>query len=210
MNDSGAGTEVAKIEIMPVPDECGFLSHLGDILWSTGADIVRCLKPHVIDPAAEQELYRPLTLLSDNPWRALDYAGIRYDNVRFLHRDPVTDRDEDGWVPCGIYTSRFESYVPVGHPQYNLLTDQGYVEFIIEDEILGLIGKREACVKTIHGRAHRDMAEWFLSHAGVLLMGSGYTSGCIPSDGHARQVLCHVDLSNGDELLVSVWDWYNK
>lgn len=41
-------------------------------------------------------------------------------------------------------------------------------------------------------------------------MGSGYTSGTMPYDGHAGLGWGYVDLSNGDALRCIVWEWYNK
>lgn len=44
----------------------------------------------------------------------------------------------------------------------------------------------------------------------LCLMGHGYTSYTLPSDGGGEVKLGLIPLDNGDELLVLVWVWYNK
>ncbi len=42
------------------------------------------------------------------------------------------------------------------------------------------------------------------------MMGHGYTYVTCPDDGHGRPEGAIVQLSNGDELIVRCWIWYNK
>jgi len=55
------------------------------------------------------------------------------------------------------------------------------------------------------GEKPDDAPQWVRS-----MMGSGYTTGTLPSDGHGSIEVGYVGLNNGDALRCYVWEWYNK
>lgn len=55
---------------------------------------------------------------------------------------------------------------------------------------------------------HVDPSEW--CKVTDAMLGHGYTTGTLPSDGHGHKVLATVPLDNGDEILVVCWVWFNK
>ena len=65
-------------------------------------------------------------------------------------------------------------------------------------------------------RDHTDKATYVdperFKATGIIaaMMGHGYTTFTLPSDGSGDKVLGIVKLSNGDELLVHCWVWFNK
>ena len=50
----------------------------------------------------------------------------------------------------------------------------------------------------------------FMSRATNLLLGTGFTEGTLPTDGHGRIHEAKVNLDNGDVIVVNLWFWYNK
>ena len=61
----------------------------------------------------------------------------------------------------------------------------------------------------MHGNRHEeDMFK--LDGLRKLMMGSGYTSFTMPSDGSPGWAKVGVALDNGDRLMCWAWEWYNK
>ncbi len=59
-----------------------------------------------------------------------------------------------------------------------------------------------------HSIDHVDPSEW--CKVTDAMLGHGYTTGTLPSDGHGNKVLATIPLDNGDEILVVCWVWFNK
>ena len=55
---------------------------------------------------------------------------------------------------------------------------------------------------------HVDPSEW--CRVTDAMLGHGYTTGTLPSDGHGNKVLATIPLANGDELLVVCWVWFHQ
>jgi translation initiation factor IF-1 len=43
-----------------------------------------------------------------------------------------------------------------------------------------------------------------------LMLGSGHTIATLAHDGYGKVIKAKIPLSNGDFVLVHVWEWYNK
>jgi len=213
MNDSDAGTEKFTewvTEPVQAAVACRYRPDCGDLAWSYDLPVLKYLKPALIDIVTAGELYKPLTFVSGNPWRALKHMRIRFEHLRHQHEDPETDRKEDAWMPCGIFSAEgFTRYLP-DEPRWHMARDAGFVEWTCEQDREEHRHRRKERYARTHQVRIKDEWDFYLSETGKLLMGSGYSKMCYPHDGSRGLVLCQMDLANGDELLVAIWEWYNK
>lgn len=140
----------------------------------------------------------PLSFWSYRPSKAMLDMGIDLTAVKTLTRQPMVMEDPfSGWkalhfVPTLILSRDIDAYNFDGTAHFremaldkDWMRNQTYREYF-ED------GKLRP------GNGERGM------------MGSGYTNGTLPCDGHPGLRHCYIDLSNGDTLLGFQWVWYNK
>lgn len=112
------------------------------------------------------------------------------------------------WIPtyvCPFRGIKFYLMMPVG-----VLTEKGQSEYHSHPPF----GMTDFYNRQIAFGSYSidDIDIWHRAKSGISMsfLGHGYTSGTLPSDGGVELKLGIVQLSNGDELLVAVWVWYNK
>lgn len=178
-------------------------------------DIVKAKFPHTPDIGdymfgEEYLMAKPVKLLQKcnmvalthfalNPFNALENMGVDTGTLlKFMrdvtyHSDPFAPhRAAFGVVPEVLLTQDVEVYDLKTVTYKEMLKDTDWNrKFSYEDYAKGDDVSRPQ--------------QWARA-----LMGSGYTEGTLPSDGHGQIEYGYVGLSNGDALRCYVWEWYNK
>lgn len=158
-------------------------------------------------------------------------AKPRIGNVlygeRFLSRVELVVADLEGkrlirnpnrrfnLADLGIATDALEAKVVYGCPwtenKYYWMFPLGVVTD--DEKRYGLDNSKEPWMCRLisaseHSIDHVDPSEW--CKVTDAMLGHGYTTGTLPSDGHGRKVLATIPLDNGDDILVVCWVWFNK
>jgi hypothetical protein len=142
-----------------------------------------------------------LAYFGRNPWRALEAAGC--SNVDDLKEDVaydcvVLEETRHAFVPTGIQTT------VAGLDKYRENYESGPPRFGIP------VNMEHLCsVDRYEDKSSHD-AEETLSRFQRLVLGSGYTSFCLPSDGTSEIEPVYVNLDNGDRLLGFAFNLYSK
>lgn len=132
-----------------------------------------------------------------NGWNALNELTILCraevnDNCRY--RCPYTDLRFWSLLPFAIITDNYDQYLPyyVKHDShtYKWWTDTEWTKKCIMDNEEGDIGGPNLIQNTI--------------------LGSGYQTGILQSDGSHSVIVVNLELNNGDKIMCYSWEWYNK
>ncbi len=137
-----------------------------------------------------------LSWLHPDGWLALEHLGI-----------PVVEIDSEVQYSCPwVGTNVYSWWYPIAIILDG--ADDAYSERV--SRTLSFI--QEIREKSRNFMKHFGFRDFELSKLGVTaaMMGHGYTVGTLPSDGHGSRKWAIVKMSNGDELLVCCWEWFNK
>lgn len=144
---------------------------------------------------------RSINLL--NPWQAL----------RDFHVDPHPFQSEVEYycpllrqnyywaVPTYILTKNIEQYLE--NTRHAMLYRNDW-------EWLREMGKEGSIKDPYNNIQQFERHILFMSRATNLLLGTGFTEGTLPTDGHGSLEEAKVGLDNGDFVTVNLWVWYNK
>lgn len=173
---------------------------LGDVLWGSCANWsapekgekpdpmrVAGLKINALDGKEFENQIIPLYTLSMNPLEAVDDLTIDskfFESVK--HNDPYTGFQVYGIMPSAVLTDNTEKY-----------------RDLIESD-----WRRDMALDSDWNKRNKDCLG--LQLVGTHLMGTGYTYGCLASDGSHRLEKGKLLLSNNDWLFVYFWLWFNK
>lgn len=156
----------------------------GDLNWGAN-DINVWLSPMRKLPTPRLPL-----LLAPNPWESLILMGVDARDLCVRYECGVTGLEFWAVVPIGIYTVDVRRYRP----------DQiagGFYDYYYDLEW--------------HKQMNPDVfGENYLPDISRVMLGTGYTSFCRPSDGSKELTSFLAQLDNGDHLHVKTWMWYNK
>jgi len=125
-------------------------------------------------------------------WSVLDRLSIYHKRIMqdTLYDCPWTGNRFFWWYPLGVlinhsYCIDKETIMPNDRRVAHIRLRSSWPESISPEDVMGGVIVQAA-------------------------MGHGYTGGTLPSDGGGAVEPALVDLSNGDQLLVSCWVWSNK
>lgn len=168
----------------------------GDVL-GRGRRYVKCLfKEKMLteyDPI-------PLTTIADFSWTALDKLGIAdIAAVQQLcqYRCPWTDNKFYHFMPWLLLTKDKEQYIQPKTSFAEMAFDVGWTR----DMVL------PSYFSEIDGTERKVIDKDDITQA---MLGHGYTEGTLPCDGHGRNVLACLELSNKDLIAGWLFTWYNK
>ena len=139
-----------------------------------------------------------LSFWSYRPSKALVDMGFSTPTVRKIVRGGLINEDPfSGWkalhfVPSLVLTHSIEIYdLEKAQPWRNMVEDADYMRRLVYPHFF-------------------DDGHLEPSNIERGMMGSGYTVGTLPIDGHPEIAPAYMDLSNGDTLVGFQWVWYNK
>lgn len=138
-----------------------------------------------------------LPFLESHPWRALERAGcINTEELRsaFAYRCALLEETRHAFVPTGIKTTveGLEKYRE-NYDVHGFGLDPGYL-----------------CSTELLEDANTWRVEDNLTRFQRLVLGSGYTFVCLPSDGDSVVEPVYSRLDNGDTLLGFAFSFYGK
>lgn len=126
-------------------------------------------------------------------WIVLGRLGIIHTRVM-----------KDVTYSCPWTKNRFFWWYPVALLLEHRYKYEGGIDLYPDDDMSQRVGYESNCLTSV---TVKDAISGSIIRS---MMGHGYTIGTLPSDGHGKIVPALVDLSNGDQLLVACWVWYNK
>jgi hypothetical protein len=142
--------------------------------------------------------YMQLPYFRNHPWKALEKAGC--ENVaelkeNFAYQCVLLEETRHAFVPTGIQT-----------------TAEGLEKYRgnFEKDFFPGLGMDYLCSIDDLESADIWRAEDTLNRFQRLVLGSGYTFACLPSDGDATLEPVDIQLDNGDRLLGLVFNFYGK
>lgn len=162
------------------------------------ADILFDFTEYIREYSKEEVNSKKVLLLdyfSPNTWKALekienlDQEEIAKLKEMSIYHCPYTDREYTSLIPTTIWTENPENYFEG--------TNYYFKDMACDDEWNKSQYKEK--IESIH-----------LSKIQKLMIGSGYTSCTLMSDGSTGMDKFFIDLDNGDILECVIYLWYNK
>jgi hypothetical protein len=191
----------------------------GDVNWGAG----RFLQP-LPDPLVFPG-FIVLTNVTAHPFHAMTALRIETADmmVEGTYQCPYTKYDHFGIVPTAVISENVEAYRPAlkhatGLPwDADFMLDHDFHRSNHTDEQLAfgdtvlLQDVHLSVGATLSQKAYREFPGLFeLTSIQKSLIGPGYTSGTLKTDGHGKIKTGKIELDNGDWLFVHFWEWYNK
>ena len=133
-----------------------------------------------------------------NPWEALKGLRIDVSDLKTMAQNycPASDMTYTGFVPLAVLTddSKRKYFDFMARPPYmvDMLNDgewnrQGWFSFDKPRNV-----------------------DHIVSSVDCAIMGSGYTSHFLPSDGSPGREFVAIGLDNGDKIICAAWKWFSK
>lgn len=158
-----------------------------------------------------------------SPWKGLEYLGIDITDLREMAQNecPCSEMTYTAFVPIAVLTT--DSKGKYLNNKYRHLIEDGRSVPMATDMISDGDWNR-----TMNGWFERTLAtpkhdETDAEHLGKPLpvterignihraiLGSGYNSGILPSDGGNSLKYVMIPLDNGDKIICAAWEWSNK
>lgn len=154
--------------------------------------------PEIVEQCQNSDVrHISLPFLESHPWRALERAGCTNSAEllsAFAYRCALLEETRHAFVPTGIKTTLagLEKYRE-NYDIHGLGLDPGYL-----------------CSTELLEDANTWRVEDNLTRFQRLVLGSGYTFACLPSDGDSVVEPAYILLDNGDTLLGFAFNFYGK
>lgn len=172
--------------IKPVKCEKPYIPETGDIISGGEYIAKRVLKKEVLGPVIFAYA------VERNPWKSLKGMGIDTTSLEeaFKYECPYTGNTFYHFIPAAIIIKndvKVYRKPPYDSKDYNYAFDLEWIN--------------ESILKGQHPELG-SIAESMLGH--------GYTSYALPTDGDGGWIEVLIELDNGDYLFGVCWEWYNK
>lgn len=128
----------------------------------------------------------PLCVVHPNPWIALQQFGIDASAIKTKHKCPYTDYEYFSIIPTALLLNT----------DYDYKVRHWAPDYVMDWEFHKNMWKKEELLR--------------LHDVERLLLGSGYTTCTLSTDGDRSLIQRRVMLDNGDALWCFFWEWYNK
>lgn len=167
----------------------------GDI--NSGGKYVKC--PFTEEMLTEYEPI-PLTMIADFSWLALKKVGITdVASVQklFQYKCPWSDNTYYRFMPWLLLTKDRWKYIEPENSFAETAFDSEWTrDMVLPNYFFEMDGsKRKVVSKDAITQA---------------MLGHGYTDCTLPFDGHSRNIICCLELNNGDLIAGWLYVWFNK
>jgi hypothetical protein len=126
----------------------------------------------------------------EHPWESLRNLGVDAEQLNLRYECGVTGLEFWVVVPVAIWTDDVRRY---RHKPY---TDSSF-DYAFD------LDWHEKMMPSYQDLNH-------IPNINKIMLGTGYTGFCRPSDGSHQIIGLFAPLDNGDFLQVHTWEWYNK